>query len=82
PAVSEALSRAVAILAELRCWLDASAGAELAERLDALYEYAIGRLVAANATREAAPLAEARAVIAELEAGFRQAFAAPPPEEA
>jgi flagellar secretion chaperone FliS len=54
----EALSRALAILAELQSTLNVEAGGEVALQLDALYTHMINRLIDANLMREQAPIDE------------------------
>lgn len=70
PGVGEALSRAFAIVGELRSSLDHEQGAEIAENLERLYGFAQDRIVLANRDRSAAPLSEARSVLATLKEGW------------
>lgn len=73
----DAMSRAFAILGELQNSLDLEAGGEVGARLDALYTYLGERLTAANATCDAAPLAEAIHLLSVVREGW-VAIAAPP----
>lgn len=58
PAKGDAISRAVAIIAELRSSLDAKADAALAQRLESLYEYITRRLLFAQLNDDRNALAE------------------------
>lgn len=66
----EAASRALAIVGELRAVLDEEKGGELAQRLGALYDYLIARLLDANLKGDRAGFAEARCLIAEVREGW------------
>lgn len=55
---SNAISKAIAILAELESSLDYKAGGEIAANLANLYRYMRERLVTANVKQDAAPLRE------------------------
>ncbi|WP_028081957.1 flagellar export chaperone FliS [Solimonas soli] len=61
-----AVSGALAIIEHLRACLDHQAGGALARQLDALYDYALRRLVHANAGNDAAALDEVIAVLRPL----------------
>jgi flagellar protein FliS len=54
----EAMSRAMAIVAELRNTLNMAEGGEVARSLDGLYGYVTARLLDANARQDPAPLQE------------------------
>ncbi len=62
-----AISKAVAIVGELRVSLDHEQGGEIAGNLERLYEYVIDRLTEANLRRSAEPLGEALTVLTTLE---------------
>lgn len=74
-----AISKAIAIVSEgLRASLDKPAGGEIAESLDALYDYICRRLLLANLRAQPEPLAEAYRLLSELKAAW-EAIAVPPP---
>jgi len=54
----DAMSRALAIVAELRNTLNTDQGGDVAVSLDRLYEYVTGLLLDANAHQDPAPLQE------------------------
>lgn len=62
----ECVTRADAIVAELRVSLDDSFDPELCGRLEQLYLFVEQRFLEALTEREAAPLADARSVLASL----------------
>ncbi len=66
----EALSRAIAIVSELRLSLAPEHGPEIAERLDALYDYAGWRLVAANLENDGKKIEEVEFILAELRSAW------------
>lgn len=67
PAKGTAISKAINIIDNgLRAALDKKAGGEIAENLDALYEYISARLLKANLTNDPAILEEAHALLSEL----------------
>ena len=66
----DAMSRSMAILAELQGMLDLEQGGEVAASLDSLYTYMIERLTAANAERDTKPVAE----VVRLLSGLRDAW--------
>lgn len=66
----DAMSRSMAILAELQGMLDHEQGGEVAASLDSLYAYMIERLTAANAERDPKPIAE----VVRLLSGLRDAW--------
>lgn len=61
-----ALSRGLAIVQELQHMLNMEAGGEIAERLDGIYTYVLGRCYEANAQRETAGLDEAIRLLTPL----------------
>lgn len=66
-AKGKAISHAIAIIGEgLKASLDMNAGGELAQRLAALYDYMIDRLVYANAQKNPAALTEVGGLLREL----------------
>ena len=68
-----AISKAIAIIDEgLRISLDMKAGGDLAEKLDALYEYMSHRLLVANMKNETAPLDEIAGLLNELKDAWIQ----------
>lgn len=66
-----ALAKALAIVTELRNVLDLERGGEIANNLDALYEFVIDRLVQANLRGSDQPAVEARRVLEPLAEGWR-----------
>ncbi|AGB42140.1 flagellar biosynthetic protein FliS [Halobacteroides halobius DSM 5150] len=63
---NNALNRAQSIISELRATLDSDKGGEIAESLDALYEYMNYQLVQANIKKEVEPLEEVLEMLGEL----------------
>ena len=61
-----AISKAVAIVGELRGALDLEQGGEIAANLDGLYEFVIDRLLEANMQRTGKPLDEAIQILGTL----------------
>lgn len=75
----EAISKAIAIVQEgLQLSLDIKTGGELAENLNALYEYMIHRLVFANLKNQVEPLDEVGKLLVDL----KNAWAAIAPKQA
>jgi flagellar protein FliS len=75
----EAISRAVAIVGQLRSDLDHQAGGELSGRLDALYEYVTRRLLHGQLHDDVAALEECVRVLVPLRdgwAGIRESYLA------
>jgi flagellar protein FliS len=67
-AKGRAISKAIAIIGDgLQKGLDIKAGGEIAQNLFALYSYMVKRLVAANATNNAAILDEITRLLSELQ---------------
>jgi flagellar secretion chaperone FliS len=63
----KSISKAIMIIdSGLRAALDKKAGGEIAEGLDALYEYMSGRLLAANLNSDPAILEEVQRLLTEL----------------
>lgn len=62
----QAISKAVAIVGELRSALDLDKGGEIAANLDGLYEFVIGRLLEANLQRTGEPLDDAIQILGTL----------------
>jgi flagellar secretion chaperone FliS len=59
----DASSRAITIISELQSTLNMEQGGELAQRLDELYIYVNGRIIAAAAENSVAPLDDATRVL-------------------
>lgn len=73
PAKIKHITKAIEIIGMgLKASLDLSAGGELAERLDALYDYMSNRLVYANAFNTDAPLTEVAGLLRELRDAWSQ----------
>ncbi|MBV61601.1 MAG: flagellar export chaperone FliS [Nevskiales bacterium] len=66
----ERISRTIAIIEALRASLDHQAGGELSERLDALYDYVIRRLLDANMRADVAALDEAASLMEEIRSAW------------
>jgi flagellar protein FliS len=72
-----AISKAIAIVdGGLKASLDVRAGGELAERLAALYDYMLSRLVSANLHNDATILDEVTRLLNELRGAWAQIGAA------
>ncbi len=74
-----ALSRGVAIVQELQHMLNLDAGGEVAERLDGLYTYILGRCYEANAQREMSGLDESIRLLTPLRDAWAAIAAQPSP---
>lgn len=69
----EAISKAVAIIQDgLQLSLDIKAGGEMAENLNALYEYMVNRLVFANLKNQLEPLDEVGKLLVDLKNAWSQ----------
>lgn len=73
----EALSKAFAIVSELRTSLDPEKGGEIAENLDRLYDFIQDRLVKANRERSLESMDEAIKIFKVLKEGWDGIFRAP-----
>lgn len=71
PAKGAAISKAVAIVAELRGSLNHDAGGELSKRLDSLYDYITRRLLFAQLRDDDAALHEAANLLAPVREGWQ-----------
>ena len=71
----ETTAKAVDIVSELRGALDADAGGELAENLDALYEFINRKLVLGSAANEKSALSEAREVLETIAGAWTELLA-------
>lgn len=69
---AQLLTRAVAIIDELRNSLNVKAGGSLAANLDALYEYMCTRLVQANSSNKPELLDEVSRLLNEIRAAWLQ----------
>ncbi|MDO1528348.1 flagellar export chaperone FliS [Fulvimonas sp. R45] len=67
----QCVSRAVAIVGELRAALDHAAGGQLSQRLDALYGYVTQRLLHAQLHDEIPALEECMRLLAQVRDGWR-----------
>jgi flagellar protein FliS len=72
PAKATAMSRALAILAELQSTLNVQDGGEVARQLDALYTHMNDRLVEANIQRSSAPIREVIRLLTPLRDAWSQ----------
>jgi flagellar protein FliS len=73
----EAISRLLAILAELQGTLDFERGGDMAVSLDALYDYMMRRIMDAAAAQDPAPLDEVRRLLETLREGWQAIAQAP-----
>jgi len=77
-AKNAAIGKAIAIVdGGLKVSLDVKAGGQLAERLDALYDYVLRRLLSANLTGDPAILEEVARLLGELRGAWEQIGTAP-----
>lgn len=67
----ESLGRAMDIVLYLQACLDKSKGDELAENLDALYDYMVSRLFKANIERDPQALDEVSGLVHRIESAWR-----------
>lgn len=75
-----AISKAIDIIGNgLKASLDVQQGGELAERLAALYDYMITRLLYANLKNNAAALDEVAALLADIHSAWQEIGKTPPP---
>jgi len=73
PAKGMAISRAIEIVANgLRASLDPKAGGEIAQQLDALYDYVVHRLLWANLKNDSAALDECLHLLGEIHSAWKQ----------
>lgn len=70
PTKAQRISKAAAIVAALRDTLDMKRGGELAERLDALYEYMDRRLLESNIKNDLGALEEVASLLREIKDGW------------
>jgi flagellar secretion chaperone FliS len=68
----QAMSKAMAIIAELQSTLNVQEGGEVAAQLDALYTHATGRLLEANQQRSRGPIDEVIALLRPLRDAWSQ----------
>jgi flagellar protein FliS len=66
----EMLGKTISILAQLQADLDMSQGGEIAQNLEALYDYMIRGLIDANRENDAKKLDEVQALLSEVKAGW------------
>ncbi len=66
----EMLGKAISILAQLQADLDMEKGGEIAQNLEALYDYMIRQLVEVNRQNDSAKLDEVLALVNEIKAGW------------
>lgn len=66
----ELIGKSIAIIGGLRAGLDAQKGGDLADRLDALYEYMMVRLSDANLKNDVAALDEVVGLLREVKSGW------------
>jgi flagellar protein FliS len=66
----EMLGKTISIVAQLQADLDMDQGGEIAQNLEALYDYMIRGLVDANRENDAKKLDEIQALLSEVKAGW------------
>ncbi len=66
------LTKACAMVNELRASLNREEGGELADRLEALYEYILSRLLCANLRKLDEPLGEVIALLSTLDEAWKE----------
>ena len=71
PRKAQAISEASAIIGGLDSALNLDAGGEVADGLQALYDYAQRRLLAANVDNDAGPLREVDDLLGDIESAWR-----------
>ena len=67
-----AMAKAIRLIGQLNGTLDMERGAQVAERLRALYEYMLLRLTQANATNDSGIVAEVANLVREIKIGWDQ----------
>lgn len=72
PLKCELISKALNLVQGLQACLDVEQGGEIAQNLEALYEYMGRRLVAANAFNDSSILKEVASLLRELQTGWRE----------
>lgn len=77
PLKLQAISSAVAIIEHLRLRLDMNAGGEIARNLASLYDYAVKRLLKANADDDPTLVEEVIGLMRELKTGWEAMPQAP-----
>jgi flagellar protein FliS len=75
----DAMSRSLAILAELQGTLNIEQGGQTAASLDSLYDYMINRLTEANVQLKTAPVHEVITLLSGLRDAWATVAQAPPP---
>jgi flagellar protein FliS len=78
PRKAQAISDASAIIGGLNGALNLDAGGEIADGLQALYDYAQRRLLVANLENDAAPLREVDDLLGDIESAWRAIAPAQP----
>lgn len=74
----DALSQGLAVVQELQNMLDMDAGGEVAERLDGLYTYILGKAYEANAQQDPAGFDECIRLLGTLRGAWAEVAANPP----
>ena len=65
-----AISKSIEAVASLQSWLDMEKGGDVAETLDGLYDYAVRRLLEANASNNLEALEEVSDLLGEIKSGW------------
>ena len=76
---AKAVSKALAIVGELRTTLNLEEGSSLAEELDRLYDYMMGRLLEISTKRDLSGLEEVQRLLITVREGWVQVSAATSP---
>jgi flagellar protein FliS len=66
----QAISKSIEAVASLQSWLDMEKGGDVAETLDGLYDYAVRRLLEANASNNLEALEEVSDLLGEIKSGW------------
>lgn len=69
---TEAIRKAMAIIAELQSTLDKERGGDVAEQLDALYEFSTLKLIEANLEKDVHKLNAVKEVLGEVYQGWQR----------
>ena len=69
---TEAIRKAMAIIAELQSTLDKERGGDLAEQLDALYEFSTLKLIEANLEKDVHKLKAVKEVLGDIYQGWQR----------
>ena len=66
----QAISKSIEAVASLQSWIDMEKGGDVAETLDGIYDYAVRRLLEANASNNLEALEELSDLLGEIKSGL------------